>query len=54
MVDGSNPLVRGFLGAFKVPTRLTVTEWADEFRILPSKGSAAPGKYRSSRTPYMR
>jgi phage terminase large subunit GpA-like protein len=54
MLDGGNPLVRGFFEAFKVPTRLTVTEWADEFRILPSKGSAAPGKYRSSRTPYMR
>jgi phage terminase large subunit GpA-like protein len=48
-----NPLLKGFFGAYKVPTRLTVTEWADDFRILPSKGSAAPGKYRSSRTPYM-
>lgn len=52
-VDVSNPLTRGFFSAFKVPTRLTVTGWADEFRILPAKGSAAPGKYRSSRTPYM-
>lgn len=54
MLDRGNPLVAGFFDAFKVPTRLTVTEWADQFRILPSKGAAAPGKYRSSRTPYMR
>lgn len=53
-LDAGNPLIRGFFDAFKVPTRLTVTEWADAFRMLPSKGAAAPGKYRSSRTPYMR
>ena len=53
-LDHTSPLVAGFFDAFKVPTRLTVTEWADEFRMLPSKGAAAPGKYRSSRTPYMR
>jgi phage terminase large subunit GpA-like protein len=52
-LDIRNPLVRGFFSTFKKPTRLTVTEWANEFRILPSKGSAAPGKYRSERTPYM-
>jgi phage terminase large subunit GpA-like protein len=52
--DASNPLVAGFFEGFKIPTRLTVTQWADEFRMLPSKGAAAPGKYRSSRTPYMR
>jgi phage terminase large subunit GpA-like protein len=54
MLDHANPLTGGFFQAFKVPTRLTVTEWADAFRMLPSKGAAAPGKYRSSRTPYMR
>jgi phage terminase large subunit GpA-like protein len=54
MLDHTNPLTGGFFEAFKVPTRLTVTEWADAFRMLPSKGAAAPGKYRSSRTPYMR
>lgn len=54
MFDASNAMLAGFFDTFKVPTRLTVTEWADAFRILPSKGSAAPGRYRSSRTPYMR
>lgn len=48
------PLLRGFLDGFRVPTRRTVTQWADDKRMLPSKGSAEPGKYRSARTPYMR
>lgn len=53
-LDASNPLVRGFFDVFRAPTRRTVTQWADEKRMLPSKGAAEPGKYRSARTPYMR
>lgn len=33
---------------------LTVSEWADLRRILPQKGAAEPGPYRTDRTPYMR
>lgn len=33
---------------------LTVSEWADKFRILPAKGAAEPGPFRTSRTPYLR
>lgn len=54
MLDTANPLVRGFFSVWKVPTRRTVTQWADDKRMLPSKGAAEPGKYRSARTPYMR
>jgi len=50
----ANPLVAGFFEAFRRPSRRTVTEWADAKRMLPSKGAAEPGKYRSSRTPYVR
>lgn len=32
----------------------TVSEWADNYRILPSKGAAEPGKFRTDRTPYAR
>jgi phage terminase large subunit GpA-like protein len=32
----------------------TVSEWADRYRYLPKKGSAEPGRYRTSRTPYMK
>jgi len=44
--------------AFKAGLRpdpdLTVTEWADAYRMLPRKSSSEPGKYRSSRTPYVK
>ena len=36
------------------PERLTVTEWAEQHRILSGKDSAEPGPYRVSRTPYAR
>jgi phage terminase large subunit GpA-like protein len=33
---------------------LTVSEWADRYRMLSSKASAEPGPWRTSRTPYLR
>lgn len=34
--------------------RLTVSQWADSYRILTTTGSAEPGQWRTSRTPYLR
>jgi len=31
-----------------------VSEWADEFRMIPRVGSAEPGRWRTARTPYLR
>jgi phage terminase large subunit GpA-like protein len=36
------------------PPRLTVKEWADEFRFLSPESSARPGKYVSAFAPYQR
>lgn len=33
---------------------LTVSEWAEENRILSGEGSAEPGPWKNSRTPYLR
>ncbi len=33
---------------------ITVSQWADEFRFLPKKASAEPGRWRTARTPYLR
>ncbi len=33
---------------------MTVSEWADEHRLLPGKSSAEPGPWRTDRTPYLR
>jgi phage terminase large subunit GpA-like protein len=40
--------------ALRVPPKVTVSEWADSERMLPSKGAAEPGRWRTSRTPYLR
>ena len=35
-------------------SRLTGSEWADEFRVVPPGTSPEPGKWRTSRTPYLK
>ncbi|WP_165772279.1 phage terminase large subunit family protein [Niveispirillum lacus] len=35
-------------GALLPPPRLTVDQWADEFRVLGPEGNAIPGKWRTS------
>ncbi len=39
-----NPYLDGFLVGLKPDTRLTVSEWADEFRMLPMKAAKEAGK----------
>lgn len=46
-------LLVGFCRGISPDPILTVSEWADEFRILPPT-VAEPGKFRTSRTPYLR
>lgn len=36
------------------PPDLTVSEWADSFRMLSSESSAEPGRWRTDRAPYQR
>jgi len=33
---------------------LTVSQWADAHRVLSAKGASEPGRWRTSRTPYLR
>jgi len=42
------------LKVLKPPERLTVSEWADKYRVLDAKTSAEPGQWRTARTPYLR
>ena len=35
------------------PPRLTVSEWADRFRVLSREASAEPGQWRTARAPYL-
>ena len=49
-----NAWVEGFLKGLKPQELLTVNEWADKHRVLSSRGSSEPGKFRTDRTPYMK
>lgn len=42
------------LTVLKPPEKLTVSEWADKYRILSELDSAAPGHWRTSKTPYLK
>ncbi len=37
----------------KPPEDVPISEWADSYRRLPAESSAEPGKWRTSRTPYL-
>lgn len=45
---------QGFAEGLTPDPTLTVSEWADEHRMLSNKASAEPGRWRTSRTPYLR
>ena len=38
----------------KAPENITVSEWADKYRILSPENSAEAGKWKTSRTPYLK
>lgn len=43
-----------FSNGLKPDPELTVWEWADAYRVLSSKSASEPGRWRTSRTPYLR
>lgn len=45
---------KAFLEGLKPDPLVTVSEWADANRMLSSKASAEPGRWRTDRTPYLR
>lgn len=50
----TNPIIKGLISGFKPDPRYTVTEWAENFRVLTSESSAESGLYRVSRTPFLK
>lgn len=44
----------GFIDGIRPVERLSTSEWADKHRFLSSVASAEPGRWRTSRTPYLR
>lgn len=49
-----NKLMRQRLKNMNPPEELTVSQWAEKHRRLSSEGSAEPGPWRTTRTPYLR
>lgn len=53
-VEKLNKVVRKVASYFKPPETLSVSEWADKYRRLSPENSAEPGKWKTSRTPYLK
>lgn len=47
-------LFRGIVKCLKPLEIMSISEWADTYRILSAEGSAESGKWHTDRTPYMR
>jgi phage terminase large subunit GpA-like protein len=52
--DGAEAVLQAWLEGLAPDPALTVSEWADQHRVLSSRASAEPGRYRTDRTPPMR
>lgn len=52
--DGRTLFLRAVAGALKPRPRLTVSQWADQHRLLFSKASSEEGPWRTARTPFAR
>lgn len=51
---GSNDIEGVLRSSVRPDPILTVSEWADRFRMLSTKVAAEPGPYRTARTPFLR
>jgi phage terminase large subunit GpA-like protein len=51
---GNAAFLRSLSDGLTPDPAMTVAEWADTYRILSGRAAAEAGKYRTSRTPYMR
>jgi phage terminase large subunit GpA-like protein len=47
-------LLAGLTAAWAPPPKLTISQWADAKRVLSPEASAARGRWRTERTPYLR
>lgn len=49
----NHELLRYFKKGFEPDPLMTVSEWANNFRVLPSESSSQPGQYRTETMPYL-
>ena len=53
LIKDLNKTISKSTANFKPPEQLTVTEWSDKYRRLSAENSAEPGRWKTSRTPYL-
>ena len=53
-MNGEEWALSVLLDEYRPEPAFTVSEWADEHRVLSTKGSAEAGPWRTARTPYLR
>lgn len=52
LADGYKAVMEAAARAWALPEKLSVSDWADKYRIVPSKSSPEGGRWRTARTPY--
>jgi hypothetical protein len=52
--DGADAIERAWRDGLKPDPLLTVSEWADRYRVLSQRASSEPGRWRTDRTPYLK
>ena len=52
--EGFDAIERAWREGLTPDPLLTVSEWADRHRVLSSKASSEPGRWRTARTPYLK
>ena len=46
--------LNAFLRGLEPDPKVTINEWADRYRVLPSESSSEPGRYKTDRMPYLK
>lgn len=54
LADGAAVVQSAWADAWTLPPRQTVSEWADDKRVIAKGSGAEPGKWRTSRNPILR
>jgi phage terminase large subunit GpA-like protein len=54
LADGFASVCEAWAQGWTPPPRITVSEWADQHRVIAKGSGAEPGRWRTSRTPYLR
>ena len=51
---GAEAIERAWRDGLKPDPLLTVSQWADRYRVLSQRASSEPGRWRTERTPYLK